>query len=196
MAVATPIRVIVGLGNPGIDYLRTRHNAGFWFLDVLADAQRAAFRATRRFHAETARITVNGMEILLVKPDTFVNCSGRAVRAVLDYFKHTPGEVLVVHDDMDLPVGTVRLKRGGGHGGHNGLRDIIQHIGADFVRLRFGIGHPAEGREVIDYVLNPPGRKEEDAIVKALAAAHDELTHLAAGDFDAVTRALHNRKES
>ncbi len=195
MAVATSIRVIVGLGNPGIDYLRTRHNAGFRFLDILAGEQRAAFRATRRFHAETARITVDGTEILLVKPVTFVNCSGLAVRAVLDYFKHAPGEVLVAHDDMDLPVGTVRLKRGGGHGGHNGLRDIIQHIGADFVRLRFGIGHPTEGREVIDYVLNSPGRKEEDAIFNGLAAAHDELTHLVAGDFDAVTRALHNRKE-
>ncbi|MGA7965897.1 MAG: aminoacyl-tRNA hydrolase [Gammaproteobacteria bacterium] len=195
MALTTPIRVIVGLGNPGADYLRTRHNVGFWFLDMLAGEQRAAFRSTRRFHAETARIKVDGAEVFLVKPETFVNCSGRAVRAVLDFFKHSPGEVLVAHDDMDLPVGAARLKRGGGHGGHNGLRDIIQHIGADFTRLRFGIGHPAGGREVIDYVLKPPGREEENAILDALVAAKNELGHLVTGDFDAATRALHNRKE-
>ncbi|MGH8128550.1 MAG: aminoacyl-tRNA hydrolase [Gammaproteobacteria bacterium] len=196
MASTTPIRVIVGLGNPGADYLRTRHNVGFWFLDLLADAQRVAFRPTRRFHAETARIKVGDAEVLLVKPETFVNCSGLAVRAVLDFFKHTPGEVLVAHDDMDLPVGVARLKRGGGHGGHNGLRDIIQHAGADFARLRFGVGHPSAGREVINYVLNAPGRDEEGAILDALAAAQAELAHLAAGEFDAATRALHNRKES
>lgn len=195
MASTAPIRVIVGLGNPGADYLRTRHNVGFWFLDMLAGEQRVAFRSTRRFHAETARITVDGTEVLLAKPETFVNRSGRAVRAVLDFFKHAPGEVLVVHDDMDLPVGTARLKRGGGHGGHNGLRDIIQHVGADFARLRFGIGHPSVGREVIDYVLHAPGREEEGAILDALAAAQAELAHLAAGEFDAATRALHNRKE-
>lgn len=196
MAFSTPIRVIVGLGNPGADYLRTRHNVGFWFLDLLADAQRAVFRPTRRFHAETARIKVDDAEVLLVKPETFVNCSGRAVRAVLDFFKHTSNEVLVAHDDMDLPVGAARLKRGGGHGGHNGLRDIIQHIGADFARLRFGVGHPPAGREVINYVLNAPAREEEGAILDALAAAQAELAHLAAGEFDAATRALHNRKES
>lgn len=195
MASNTPVRIIVGLGNPGADYMRTRHNVGFWFLDLLAADGHEAFRPTRRFHGETAHIRVDGEDVLLLKPDTFVNRSGLAVRAVLDYFKNVPGEVLVAHDDLDLPVGAARLKRGGGHGGHNGLRDIIQHVGPDFARLRFGIGHPRGEREVIDYVLKPPGREEEDAILDALAAAKDQLGHLVAGDFDAAARVLHNRKE-
>jgi len=195
MASPTPIRVIVGLGNPGADYLRTRHNVGFWFLDLLAAGGHEAFRPTRRFHGETAKVRIAGEDVLLVKPDTFVNRSGQAARAVLDFFKYKPPEMLVVHDDLDLPVGAARLKRGGGHGGHNGLRDIIQHVGPDFARLRFGIGHPRGEREVIDYVLKPPGRGEEEAILDALADARNELGHMVAGDFDAAARVLHNRKE-
>lgn len=194
MAAATPIRVMLGLGNPGAEYLRTRHNVGFWFLDALAAEQRVDFRATRRFHGETAKVRLAGEELLLVKPDTYVNRSGQAARAVLDFFKHKPAELLVVHDDLDLPAGTVRVKRGGGHGGHNGLRDIIRHVGDDFARLRFGIGHPGERPEVIDYVLNAPRREEEEAILDAFGAAFAELPHLVAGDFDAAARALHNRK--
>lgn len=194
MAAVTPIRVMIGLGNPGAEYMRTRHNVGFWFLDALAAEQRVSFRATRRFHGETVKVRVAGEDVMLVKPDTYVNRSGQAARAVLDYFKYTPGEVLVVHDDLDLPAGTVRVKRGGGHGGHNGLRDIIQHIGNGFGRLRFGIGHPGGGPAVIDYVLGTPRREEEDAILDAFAAAFAELPHLVQGDFDAVARALHNRK--
>ena len=194
MAAVTPIRVIIGLGNPGAEYLRTRHNVGFWFLDALAAEQRAGFRSTRRFFGETAKVRVAGEDVLLVKPETFVNRSGQAARAVLDFFKHAPEEVLVVHDDLDLPAGTVRVKRGGGHGGHNGLRDIIRHIGDGFARLRFGIGHPGGRPEVIDYVLGTPRREEEDAILDAFAAAFAELPHIVGGDFDAVARALHNRK--
>ena len=194
MASPTPIRAVLGLGNPGAEYLRTRHNVGFWFLDALAAEQRVAFRATRRFHGDTAKARIAGDDVLLVKPDTFVNRSGQAARAVLDFFKYKPAELLVVHDDLDLPAGTVRVKRGGGHGGHNGLRDIIRHVGDGFARLRFGIGHPGDRAEVIDYVLNAPRRDEEEAILDAMAAAFAELPHLVAGDFDAAARALHNRK--
>ncbi len=194
MAALTPIRVMIGLGNPGAEYLRTRHNVGFWFLDALAAEQRVSFRVTRRFHGETVKARVAGEDLLLVKPDTYVNRSGQAARAVLDFFKYTAAEVLVVHDDLDLPAGTVRVKRGGGHGGHNGLRDIISHIGDGFARLRFGIGHPGGGPAVIDYVLGTPRREEEDAILDAFAAAFAELPHFVEGDFDAAARALHNRK--
>ena len=194
MSIGMPIRIVVGLGNPGADYLRTRHNMGFWFLDVLAAEQGAKFLANRRCHGETTRVDIAGEDVLLLKPDTFVNRSGLAVRATLDYFKHGAAELLVVHDDLDLPVGSARLKRGGGHGGHNGLRDIIRHVGADFTRLRFGIGHPDDSA-VIDYVLAVPRREEEDAILDALAAALAELPPLIGGDFDAATRALHNRRQ-
>ncbi|MGH8272432.1 MAG: aminoacyl-tRNA hydrolase [Gammaproteobacteria bacterium] len=187
------VRVIVGLGNPGAEYLATRHNIGFWFVDALAMEFGAAFRAGRRFHGETARATLGDAELLLLKPDTFVNRSGLAVRAALDYFKHKPEEVLVVHDDLDLRPGVVRVKRGGGHGGHNGLRDVISHIGAEFARLRFGIGHPGTNAAVIDYVLNAPRREEEEVILAALRDALDEVPRLVAGDFEAAARVLHNR---
>lgn len=193
MAAREAIRIIVGLGNPGAEYLRTRHNVGFWFLDALAAEYRAQFRSARRFHGATARVTIGGEDVLLLKPDTFVNRSGLAVRAALDYFKNAPEEVLVAHDDLDLPPGTVRCKRGGGHGGHNGLRDVIQHIGPDFARLRFGIGHPHGGPEVIDYVLGIPRAEEEEAILDALGAALAELPKLVAGDAEGAMRALHNR---
>lgn len=190
------IRLIVGLGNPGPEYLATRHNIGFWFLDALAAEFGAAFRANRRQHGDAAKIPFEGEERLLLKPDTFVNESGRAVRATLDYFKYDVAELLVVHDDLDLPPGIVRVKRGGGHGGHNGLRDIIRHVGADFARLRFGIGHPARDAAVIDYVLSSPRREEEALILDALGAARAELGHLLAGDFEAVARKLHTRESA
>ncbi len=188
------IRVIVGLGNPGAEYLATRHNLGFWFLDALASEFHAAFRSNRRLHGDVARIKFEGDERLLLKPGTFVNESGRAVRAALDYFKYGVTELLVVHDDLDLPPGSVRVKRGGGHGGHNGLRDIIRHVGADFARLRFGIGHPPRGAAVIDYVLSAPRGEQEALILDAFGAARTELSHLVGGDFNVVARVLHTRE--
>jgi len=180
MAAVTPIRVIIGLGNPGAEYLRTRHNVGFWFLDALAAEQRVSFRATRRFHGETVKARIEGEDVMLVKPDTYVNRSGQAARAVLDFFKYAPDEVLVVHDDLDLPPGTARFKEGGGHGGHNGLRDITQHIGPDFRRLRIGIGHPGHRDAVLHYVLlkPAPGHREliDDAIARACDAAELLIT--------------------
>jgi PTH1 family peptidyl-tRNA hydrolase len=190
-----PLRLIVGLGNPGAEYLATRHNVGFWFLDALAAELGESFRPSRRAHGELVRARVGGNDLLLLKPDTFVNKSGLAVRATLDYFKYSSAELLVVHDDLDLPAGVARIKRGGGHGGHNGLRDIIRHIGRDFARLRFGIGHPSAHKPVIDYVLGQPSRREEAAILDAFAAVAPELQRLLAGDFEAAMRALHTREK-
>ncbi len=192
--VEVRIRAIVGLGNPGAEYLRTRHNLGFWFVDILAAERRADFRSARRLHGVTAKVTIDGHDVLLVKPDTYMNRSGIALRALADYFKYSPREILVVHDDLDLPVGTVRCKRDGGHGGHNGLRDIIRHLGAEFPRLRIGIGHPEEQRPVLDYVLGIPSREEEELLMNGIAAAHAELPHLLAGDYAAAMRMLHRRE--
>ena len=138
----TPLSIIAGLGNPGPEHQLTRHNAGFWFVDALARAQGAQFRSHSRYHGEICRVALDGREVVLLKPHTYMNRSGLAIRALLDYIKAPVGELLVVHDELDLPPGAARFKLGGGHGGHNGLRDTITHCGADFWRLRLGIGHP------------------------------------------------------
>jgi peptidyl-tRNA hydrolase, PTH1 family len=173
----TAIRLIIGLGNPGRDYESTRHNAGFWWVDELARAQKLEFRSEAKFHGLAARGQLHGHEMLLFKPQTFMNASGRSVGAIAQFYKIAPAEMLVVHDELDLPPGVARLKMGGGHGGHNGLKDIIAHLGTkDFWRMRLGIGHPGERDEVSNYVLNNP-RSEElvlitDAMQKAQSIAH------------------------
>jgi len=139
----TPLKIIVGLGNPGPEHLLTRHNAGFWFVDALAARLGARFRSHTRFQGEICRAPLGGTELTLLKPMTYMNRSGLSIRALSDYLKVPAQEILVAHDELDLPVGQVRFKFGGGHGGHNGLRDTITHIGADFWRLRLGIAHPA-----------------------------------------------------
>ena len=138
----TPLQIVVGLGNPGPEHRLTRHNAGFWFVDALAYRQGVQFRAHARYQGEIARVVVEGTELVLLKPQTYMNRSGLSIRALMDYIKAPVSAVLVVHDDLDLPCGVARLKLGGGHGGHNGLRDAITHCGADFWRLRLGVGHP------------------------------------------------------
>lgn len=165
------LRAIIGLGNPGPDYARTRHNAGFWFVDRLAAAARVPFRVESKFHGEFARIKLGGHDVLLLKPSTFMNRSGQAVQALAQFYKLTPGAILVAHDELDLPAGTMRLKAGGGHGGHNGLRDIHKVLGADYLRLRVGIGHPGDKNLVLNYVLGRPGRDDEQAILAGLDAA-------------------------
>ncbi len=167
------LKIIVGLGNPGPEHQSTRHNAGFWFVDVLASRHGGEFRDYRKYSGETARVTIAERELLLLKPTTYMNRSGLAIRQLSDFFKVPPEQVLVVHDELDLPVGTARLKFGGGHGGHNGLRDTIAHIGENFWRLRLGIGHPGTKAEVIDYVLTRAPRAEEDAILGAVNTAAD-----------------------
>lgn len=171
----TPLQIVVGLGNPGPEHSLTRHNAGFWFVDALARAQCAQFRAHSRYQGEVCRLLLEGRELILLKPLTYMNRSGLSVRALLDYVKAPVAEMLVVHDDLDLPPGIARFKLGGGHGGHNGLRDTITHCGADFWRLRLGIGHPGDRDEVIDYVLQRAGRQEENAIVTSIGLAREAL---------------------
>jgi len=187
------IQIIVGLGNPGNRYEDTRHNAGFWFVDTLARRFGAVFKEERRFQGDLARIDVAGRELRLLKPTTFMNRSGNAIRSLAAYLKVPPEAVMVVHDDLDLPAGTVRLKRGGGAGGHNGLRDVIAHLGREFFRLRIGVGHPGHQNEVIDYVLTRPTREEEAAIRASIDEAADVMpVLLGEGEQRAMTR-LHTR---
>ena len=172
----TPLQIVVGLGNPGPEHRLTRHNAGFWFVDALARAQGAQFRSHSRYQGEVCRVELDGREVVLLKPQTYMNRSGLSVRALLDYIKAPVGELLVVHDELDLPPGTARFKLGGGHGGHNGLRDTITHCGADFWRLRIGIGHPGDRDQVIDYVLQRAAPADEEAIVGSIGASLEALT--------------------
>src|SRR6478752_8301205 len=170
------LRLIVGLGNPGAEYLRTRHNAGFWFIDALAQRENARFGFEGKLLAETAKIHMDGQTLWLLKPTTFMNKSGSAVNAALRYYKIEPEEMLVAHDELDLPPGTARLKFDGGHGGQNGLRDIMAHLGdGAFHRLRLGIGHPGDRDRVTSWVLGRPGVADEDAILGAVGASLDVL---------------------
>jgi PTH1 family peptidyl-tRNA hydrolase len=188
-----PLRVIVGLGNPGPEHLVTRHNAGFWFVDLLARRHGGEFRDYRKYSGETARITLSEREIILLKPTTYMNRSGLSVRQLSDFYKIAPDEILVAHDELDLPVGSVRLKQGGGHGGHNGLRDTIAHIGETFWRLRLGIGHPGNKAEVIDYVLTRAPRAEEDLILETVGTAADVMPLLLEQGAERAMTRLHSR---
>ena len=191
--MAASIQLVVGLGNPGADYVMTRHNAGWWFVDALARAHGGSFSHERKFKGDVCRINVGGHDLRLLKPTTFMNLSGQAVKALSAYLKVPTEGILVAHDDLDLPFGTVRLKRGGGSGGHNGLKDIIAHLGEDFLRLRFGIAHPAGSRDVIDYVLERANSEEESAIMESIGAAAAALPELLDGKFEKVMQGLHSR---
>ena len=187
------IRLIVGLGNPGREYESTRHNAGFWWVDELARLQKLSFRSEAKFHGLTARGQLHGHEVLLLKPQKFMNVSGRAVGALAQFYKIEPAEMLVVHDELDLPPGVARLKLGGGHGGHNGLKDIIAHLGTrDFWRLRFGIGHPGEGADVASFVLNDPRREERELIEEAMQKAQNVAHLVIEGKTEAAMLKLHS----
>ena len=188
-----PLRVIVGLGNPGPEHLVTRHNAGFWFVDLLARRHGGEFRDYRKYSGETARITLSEREIILLKPTTYMNRSGLSVRQLSDFYKIAPEEILVAHDELDLPVGSVRLKQGGGHGGHNGLRDTIMHLGETFWRLRLGIGHPGNKADVIDYVLTRAPRAEEDTILETVSTAADDMPILLEQGAERAMTRLHSR---
>jgi PTH1 family peptidyl-tRNA hydrolase len=190
----TPLSIIAGLGNPGPEHQLTRHNAGFWFVDALGRAQGAQFRSHSRYHGEICRVALDGREVVLLKPHTYMNRSGLAIRALLDYIKAPVGELLVVHDELDLPPGAARFKLGGGHGGHNGLRDTITHCGADFWRLRLGIGHPGDRSQVIDYVLQRASAADEDAIVASIRTSLDALSVFARDGSEKAMNALHTAK--
>lgn len=190
------IQLIVGLGNPGSDYEPTRHNAGFWFVDELARRCQQPFRFEQRFQSEVvARCVIEGNECRLQKPMNFMNRSGQAVRALSQFFKIPLEQILVAHDDLDLPPGVVKLKKGGGHGGHNGLRDLISHLGSkDFHRLRVGIGHPGHRDQVVDYVLKKPSKQDRLQIDEALVDALDVMPDVIQGQFERAMNTLHIRK--
>ena len=187
------IRLIVGLGNPGREYETTRHNVGFRWVDELARLQNLNFKSEARFHGLAARGQLHGHEVLLLKPQTFMNASGRAVGAMAQFYRIAPAKILVVHDELDLPPGVARLKTGGGHGGHNGLKDIIAHLGSkDFWRLRLGIGHPGDRAEVSNYVLNDPRREECELIGEAVQRALDVAHLVIEGKTEAAMLKLHS----
>jgi len=189
--------LIVGLGNPGCKYSQTRHNAGFWFLDALLKNDDAAagdlsFRFQAKVSAEICRGRIYGNDCIFAKPDVFMNHSGPSVRALLDYYKVEVGNLLIAYDDLDLPPGTARLKKGGGHGGHNGMRDIFRHLDdTDFMRLRIGIGHPGIKDAVTAYVLSRPPADQERAILQSIGDAIAVMPDLLSGNISKATKDLH-----
>ena len=189
----TAIRLIVGLGNPGREYETTRHNVGFLWVDELAREQKLSFKSESKFHGLTARGQLHGHEVSLLKPQTLMNASGRSVGALVQFYKIEPDEMLVAHDELDLPPGVARLKMGGGHGGHNGLKDIIAHLGSrDFWRLRIGIGHPGDRNEVVNYVLNDPRREERELMDEAMQKAQGIAHLVIEGKMEAAMLKLHS----
>ena len=187
------IRLVAGLGNPGLQYQGTRHNAGYQFVELLAQRHGATFRNDPRFHGEVCLIHAHGHECWLLKPTTFMNRSGQSVSSLARYYKISLQQLLVAHDELDLPAGTARLKAGGGHAGHNGLRDIVSAMdGGDFWRLRLGIGRPTDSRQVVDYVLSRPSRDDAQAIDRAVEAAADLLSEMLSGDFQRAMHRLHS----
>ena len=192
------MKLVVGLGNPGAKYEPTRHNAGFWWLDRIANQARVSFRRESRYQGAVVKISTAGGELWLLKPETFMNNSGQAVAALASYYKIAAKEILVAHDELDLPAGGVKLKFGGGLSGHNGLKSIAANLGTqDFWRLRIGIGHPrdtaASEREVVDYVLHAPCAEEQQAIEKAEVRALDVWPQVVADEMEAAMLKLHTK---
>jgi len=188
------LKVIVGLGNPGPKYTETRHNAGFWFIDEVARKYAAMLRPDKKFHGEVAKMTLQGKDIWLLKPDTFMNRSGLAVHSLLSFYRITADQLLVAHDEIDLPPGTAKLKTAGGHGGHNGLRDIISQLGTkDFHRLRIGVGHPGSKDQVVDYVLHNASRDDRILIDRDIDDAVSVLPDLASGELERAMQTLHSK---
>lgn len=186
------IQVFVGLGNPGPTYEATRHNAGFWWIDRLAAHWRVQPVADKRFQAEVVRFDVGGKPRWLVKPQTFMNLSGQAVGKLAGFFKVAPANILVAHDELDLPPGAVKLKFGGGVAGHNGLKDIRAQLATpDFWRLRLGIGHPGAREEVMNWVLKRPSKEHQEAIERAMERTVPALADLLAGDMSRATMTVH-----
>jgi PTH1 family peptidyl-tRNA hydrolase len=188
------LKVIVGLGNPGSKYTETRHNAGFWFIEEVAHQYSATFRPDKKFHGEVAKVSIAGKDIWLLKPDTFMNLSGRSVQSLLSFYRITAEQLLVAHDEIDLDPGTAKLKTGGGHGGHNGLRDIINQLGTkDFHRLRIGVGHPGSKDQVVDFVLHNASRDERALIDRDIDDAVSVMPDLASGAFEQAMQILHSK---
>jgi PTH1 family peptidyl-tRNA hydrolase len=190
------VRLIVGLGNPGTEHARTRHNAGFRFVDTLADSQGQRFAVDAKLFGLTAQASINGQTVRLLKPSTYMNLSGKSVMAALRFWKLEPEQALLAHDELDMPPGVARLKFDGGHGGQNGLRDTMQSLGhGRFGRLRIGIGHPGHKDKVTGWVLGRPGADDEILIGRAIDQALDVLPLAVAGDFNEAMKRLHTPKE-
>lgn len=191
----TALRLLVGLGNPGPKYRHTRHNAGFWWADALAERCGAAWREESKFRGELARVRIcaGAEELWLLKPLTFMNLSGESIGSLARFHRIEPTEILVVHDELDLPAGAVRLKFAGGHGGHNGLRNTISQIGAQFWRLRLGIGHPGHKDQVLDYVLNRASKEDQHRIDEAIAVSLDVLNIFLTEGGEKAMHRLHSR---
>ena len=191
----SPIKLIVGLGNPGADYERTRHNAGFWFAEDVAHDIGGSFSSEKKFFGQIARGSGANSEVRALKPQMFMNLSGQSVAAAIRFYDIAPDAILVAHDELDLDAGEIKLKFGGGHAGHNGLRDIHAQLGTDdYWRLRLGVGHPGVKSEVINWVLKKPSLDHRIAIEQSIARALTALPHLLAGDMDKATMLVHTSK--
>lgn len=187
------IQLIVGLGNPGPDYAATRHNVGQWFVEALAKQQSTFFKSETKYKAQLAKIKLAGKDVVLLIPSTYMNESGQAISLYANFFKITPEQILVVHDELDLPPGVSRLKQGGGHGGHNGLRDTINKLAnnKEFMRLRIGIGHPGDKNKVTSYVLKNPSVDEKISIDNSIDKALGVIEKVIAGDLQNAMTQLH-----
>lgn len=187
------MKLIVGLGNPSKEYEQTRHNAGFWFIDELAWQWKVSLKEDKKYFGEVARVSRAEGDVWLLKPLTFMNLSGKAVGALAQFYKIKPEEILVVHDELDIPCGRIRLKRGGGNGGHNGLKDIQAKLGtADFYRLRLGIDHPGDKALVSAYVLNKPSAEDKQKVDEAIGKSLQGLPLIMEGQWEEATRFLHS----
>lgn len=192
--MSNKIKMIVGLGNPGSEYEQTRHNAGFWFIDELAWQYKATLKEEKKFFGSVARISISGSDLWLLKPSTFMNRSGQAVAALAQFYKIKPEEILVVHDELDIPCGRIKFKLGGGNGGHNGLKDIQARLGTpDFYRLRLGIDHPGDRNLVVGYVLNKPSPERRQQIDEAINKSLKAVPMLLAGEWEEAVRFLHSK---
>jgi peptidyl-tRNA hydrolase, PTH1 family len=189
------IKLFVGLGNPGSEYEDTRHNAGFWWIDAVARELKVSLVPDKGYHGLVARTSVHGHTVWLLEPQTFMNLSGKSVAALARFFKIQPHEILVAHDELDIVPGQVKLKRGGSHAGHNGLRDIHGQLGSpDYWRLRLGIGHPGVKSEVVNWVLKKPSPDQRDAIEECIARSVKALPALIAGEMEKATLLVHTSK--
>ena len=191
--MSLPLKLVIGLGNPGSRYSGTRHNAGFWFVDRVAEKFSCSFSRAHKFTADIARLRSDDIDCMLLKPLTLMNDSGRSVQAMMAYYNITPKQILVVHDEIDFDPGTIRIKKGGGDAGHNGIRDIITNIGTnDFLRIRIGVGHPGHRDRVIGSVLGKPTRAERKLITEAIDKGLEVFPQILAGDYQKAMNQLHS----
>jgi len=190
------MKLVVGLGNPGREHEATRHNAGYWWVDRLAARAGTRLRAEARFHGLAGKLVDSGKECWLLKPTTYMNVSGRAVQALAQFYKISPADMLIVHDELDLPPGEVKLKKGGGSAGHNGLKDITAHLGPDYWRLRIGIGRPLDREQMINFVLNVPRKDESPLIEDAILRSLDVWPQVLEGKSEAAMLKLHTKSVS